>query len=156
MAVITRHVNAWLYLSLVWQFFSTGRVVGSGGSEYVSFEACWECVWFYKHIQTFGLFPFPHQRNVTIEGLLGWHALSMLAREHRWGRGPQTLYSLRDMIVQCTHSTAHTNTSVNLLTNTRTTVSCNIEEYVQYHVIACRTKDHPHLKIPRKIPDQCY
>ena len=32
----------------------------------------------YGHIKAFGLFPFPHQRKVCVEGLQGRHALSML------------------------------------------------------------------------------
>ena len=33
-----------------------------------------------SHIDAFGLFPFPHQREVCAEGLQGQHALSMLGR----------------------------------------------------------------------------
>ena len=32
------------------------------------------------HIEAFGLFPFPHQRKISAEGLQGRHALSMLGR----------------------------------------------------------------------------
>ena len=32
------------------------------------------------HIEAFGLFPFPHQRKISAEGLQGQHALSMLGR----------------------------------------------------------------------------
>ena len=32
------------------------------------------------HIEAFGLFPFPHQRKISAEGLQSRHALSMPGR----------------------------------------------------------------------------
>ena len=46
----------------------------------------------YGHIKASSLFPFPHQRKICTEGLLGRYALSMLGRTLKYYAKIRELY----------------------------------------------------------------
>ena len=64
--------SEWLSIPLLCSVFSPSKFQGMRGGH--------DLGGVHSHIKAFGFSPFPHQKKVCTEGLLGWHASSVLGR----------------------------------------------------------------------------